>query len=959
MFNIITQVNKTMYSQSQILPDTYSVPVQFNPSTMSKPNTNIRYKNFNQTHFTIGDEEQFWNHISLKPIKYQHENTETTKTEDNFLLSPISTYNTFKYLFYKFKKGILIQIRNNRVEKFLPFSNSFFVNEWYNTIIDIPNEIKELQNKNEILPTQYWYTNNGLMRYESPINETDTGISQIKHMFEQLCKEEKIPDIDLFVNRRDFPLLKKDRTEPYENIWNSKDKPLVSHNYTHYSPILSMVEHSDFLDLSIPTIDDWSRVMYKENIHFISTKRKIPLRDNFDIPWSKKKKIAVFRGSATGLGITTETNKRLNLCSKKFDSSFMNVGITSKNERYRIHKQQPHKLQKITNYQNIIFKDTLTLEEQSMYKYVIHVEGHVQAFRLSIELSMNSVILLVESDYKLWFEKYLEPWKHYIPVKGDLTDLHEKIKWCINNDEKCQEIAVNAKLFYEQYLCKKNCLKYLRDTIHNLSKTCKRNNVSISLINEQNKLFKTHQYLKDINSFMSRDNYKLEFKRTFVDLQNIKIGKKSHTYKIYESKNTTLLKYSNNDRICYKYSKYQLDYELFIGVNVINNLLKNIPNFIYTLPTKPINTHNQKNCILLEYIPKNYTMMDYIKSHKFNFNEWLFYTIQIILSLSVSQRICYFIHNNLTPWNILLHKTEEESVTDYVTGMYNDIYRVFTKTIPIIIDYDKVQVIHDLQFFTKSQKELYNENNMCMFNDCITYFISCFHNIILCQKLTDSDKQYMFKIFKFIFEDDKSFVNIPINKFEDICRFVSKSNNYTYLTFSSKSEILSKKKPKDIIPFLLQLYKPTFFETKSIHCITKVDSMEFTNFGYPEKKLIDFSKLHPFLQLYWRQKLYKPDDDDILEYKSKDKIILSEISLPIISKNILNEMTTIGSVIYNKKYLNFINILVELLNYGGIYELETDEKDELFIKLKPLLNNIENIINYSKKTTILKINFLK
>ena len=50
----------------------------------------------------------------------------------------------------------------------------------------------------------------------------------------------------------------------------------------------------------------------------------------------------------------------------------------------------------------------------------------------------------MDSKYIFWYKKLLQPYIHYIPIKSDLSDLLEKIKWCIDNDEKCKEIANNA-----------------------------------------------------------------------------------------------------------------------------------------------------------------------------------------------------------------------------------------------------------------------------------------------------------------------------------------------------------------------------------------------------------------------------------------------------------------------------------------------------------------------------------
>ena len=49
-----------------------------------------------------------------------------------------------------------------------------------------------------------WYSNNCLVRFEYPPSEGDSGVSQMKDMFSSLCNTRKIPDIEFFVNRRDF-----------------------------------------------------------------------------------------------------------------------------------------------------------------------------------------------------------------------------------------------------------------------------------------------------------------------------------------------------------------------------------------------------------------------------------------------------------------------------------------------------------------------------------------------------------------------------------------------------------------------------------------------------------------------------------------------------------------------------------------------------------------------------------
>ena len=104
-----------------------------------------------------------------------------------------------------------------------------------------------------------WYANNSLIRNEFPIKENDSGIHQIYDMFNELCKHRVVPDVEFFVNKRDFPLLKKNETEPYECIYGN-NTPLLSHNYDKYCPILSQNGNEKFADILIPTWEDWSRV---------------------------------------------------------------------------------------------------------------------------------------------------------------------------------------------------------------------------------------------------------------------------------------------------------------------------------------------------------------------------------------------------------------------------------------------------------------------------------------------------------------------------------------------------------------------------------------------------------------------------------------------------------------------------------------------------------------------------
>jgi hypothetical protein len=830
--------------------------------------------------------------------------------------------STFQYVFYKFKKGVFIQIRNGKLSNFLPFSNAFFVNEWADRIHIPPS----LQDQKDILPVSQWYSNNGLFRYESPINETDTGMCQIKHMFEEVCKHHPIPDLDFFVNRRDFPLLKQDLTEPYHHIWDSENQPLVSHKYDSYAPILSSCTRGGFADIPIPTMDDWTRVCFKENIHFASTKRTMATQDSFSTPWNKKREYAVFRGSATGIGYNSETNPRIRLCEQFQNHPRCNVGITAWNNRYRKYSGDP--MLHIPE-STLTLSKPLTLEEQSTYKYIIHVEGHVQAYRLSIELAMRSVILLVESEYKLWYQDRLEPWVHYVPVHADLSDLDERIQWCIDHDDECKQIANQAREFYDQYLSKRACMDYLKNVLCNLSYQCVRKHAI-----RREPLTQRHiqlQYLRN----MKRETYRVNGIRLIERVAHqASLYRKKH----FQTNNTTIVVYDQS--FVHKTSKYpfKFDHEQFVGVYGINRILRCIPNFAYTIPA-PRTTYG----LYLEYIP-GITLFDYIKSGQFNLNEWIFYMIQILLSVSVGQRMCFFTHHDLCPWNIVLKPCESEQVIDYLVDIQH-MYRVYTTCIPVIIDFDKAHIVHDLQSF----KHFFGFQP---FQDVLCLMISSLYNIIRYQRLQPADQKMLLFLFNQTLNDPVYCPNV--HTFEDMRNFLNESHKYAHISFSNKGR-LGSQTPQHVIRLLISQYRPGYSSqsrTRVLNTVEPTSRVVYTHrHQWDIQPVTNLTAVHPILHLYQQQLLDCPSESCIED--DRDPFLIHKLVLPIFQKQFQEEYSFIP--IYPSKYLEMMNILCELVCHGGEHQLLDKERAVLLPQLQNYLNTYPEIYLYSQRLVNFKL----
>ena len=474
--------------------------------------TNPRFNKFDQTYFNAGDFKDI-NKYGLLPVRYFYsmnnntdidiKNTDKDKDIKNsdidikniFKLYKKIDYtsirNTFDYMFNKFKKGVFVIIHDNKLVLFLPFSNAFYKNNWIkqtyfseedkrllesdniHKIKDKLNDniikfIKKHHIKNKInFNRNQWYANNCIFRNEYPSYEGELNINIIKDMIETLLKERTIPNVEFFLNDRDFPILKKDYTEPYNHLFDSdKVKIEKEYQFKKMCPIFSKSATDKYADILMPTNDDWIMASNKYFSSGCSNSYHKTSWDKINTTWDTKKSICIFRGSATGCGITLETNMRLKAADLSLDyPDLLDAAITNWKARMRKYEKMPIDIIDTTQFRFKLASSEMDNITKSNYKYILNIDGYVSAFRLSSELSMNSLVLLVKSDYKLWFSHMLEPYIHFIPIKKDLSDLISQIKWCKENDKKCKEIASNALKFHNKYLSKNGILDYLQNKL--------------------------------------------------------------------------------------------------------------------------------------------------------------------------------------------------------------------------------------------------------------------------------------------------------------------------------------------------------------------------------------------------------------------------------------------------------------------------------------------------------------
>lgn len=248
--------------------------------------------------------------------------------------------------------------------------------------------------------------------------------------FPKFIKDIKVPKGAYIFSLTDAQILREDGHEPWQMV--SGSKPLGDYNFPNHLPMFAYSGQKGYYDIPIPTYDDME-------LYFKPYKAP-------NVDWESKKEVAVFRGSPTGCGYTVQTNMRLKLATMKSD--LLDVGIV---ETRGVMRFDPvHGLDELNiNIPKVPF---MLLDQQAKHKYIIHVDGNVLAYRLLKMMLLGSVILRVESPYIHWLDHRMKAGKHYIAIKPDLSDLEERIQWCIAHDKKCKTIAERAKKFAEEAL---------------------------------------------------------------------------------------------------------------------------------------------------------------------------------------------------------------------------------------------------------------------------------------------------------------------------------------------------------------------------------------------------------------------------------------------------------------------------------------------------------------------------
>ncbi|KAF8208816.1 glycosyl transferase family 90-domain-containing protein [Mycena galopus ATCC 62051] len=90
-------------------------------------------------------------------------------------------------------------------------------------------------------------------------------------------------------------------------------------------------------------------------------------------------------------------------------------------------------------------------EEIYKYKYLLDLDGNTFSGRY-LGLLKSGSLVFKSTVFNEFFNDWLRPYEHYIPVLPDLSDVVEKVEWAIANEAEARRIQESGKAFTERVM---------------------------------------------------------------------------------------------------------------------------------------------------------------------------------------------------------------------------------------------------------------------------------------------------------------------------------------------------------------------------------------------------------------------------------------------------------------------------------------------------------------------------
>ncbi|KAJ7620445.1 hypothetical protein FB45DRAFT_930229 [Roridomyces roridus] len=155
-----------------------------------------------------------------------------------------------------------------------------------------------------------------------------------------------------------------------------------------------------------------------------------------DVEWEKKKDVLYWRGKSNGGHIRGKNYKQfprfrlVDMARLPENAGLFDVAITNWHESHCT--TEDCDAEGIKKEYNITGEVT-PREEAYGYKYLLDIDGNSFSGRY-LGLLRSGSLVFKSTAFTEFFTPWLRPWEHFVPVRPDLGDLAEKIRWARDNE---------------------------------------------------------------------------------------------------------------------------------------------------------------------------------------------------------------------------------------------------------------------------------------------------------------------------------------------------------------------------------------------------------------------------------------------------------------------------------------------------------------------------------------------
>lgn len=229
--------------------------------------------------------------------------------------------------------------------------------------------------------------------------------------------------------------------------WMEQIAPLLEEaknkNKTFILGVLCQVNKEEGINYLYLPLDDG---FFEKGIRYYFSKEQ-----NTYVNWQNRSSDLCWRGGCSGIGGSESI--RVNFVKKIYDyQKETNVRLS---KWWSENKNIPEKY----------FADRIYFDEFLKYKIFFIVDGNCIASNHMYGFASGCIPFLI-SNAKCWFNEFIIPNVHYIPIEYDLSNLIEKIEWVKENDAEAEKIANNAYEFAMNYFSSEYQEKYLINKIN-------------------------------------------------------------------------------------------------------------------------------------------------------------------------------------------------------------------------------------------------------------------------------------------------------------------------------------------------------------------------------------------------------------------------------------------------------------------------------------------------------------